>query len=78
MIESVHSAPLKIRVLQGAGLVAFMTVFETVVRGDPQDWVNDSASWWWPAQVAPSAVSYTMQPTQGVFEAVPSRQLPMW
>ena len=34
MIESVHNAPLRTRLLQGAGLAAFMTVFESVARGD--------------------------------------------
>ena len=35
MTESIHDAPLRTRILQGAGLAALMTVFETLVRGDP-------------------------------------------
>jgi NhaP-type Na+/H+ or K+/H+ antiporter len=34
MIDSIHGAPLKTRMLQGAGLAAFMTVFEAVARRD--------------------------------------------
>ena len=34
MTEAVHAEPLRARMLQGAGLAAFMTIFESLVRGD--------------------------------------------
>ena len=32
-MESMHAASLRMRMLQGAGLAAFMTIFEALVRG---------------------------------------------